>query len=292
MSTALTINPAFPTLGRTASFWVSAAVVAHTLWTSAAPAMTYPLYAAEWNLTPTATTAIFAVYPIVVVAVLIAFGDISDYIGRRTTMLIGLFASLIGVMMFALAPDVVWVFIGRAFMGVGVGLSASPATAAMVEFSPAGQSKRASSITTAAQSLGLTLATLVGGGLIQYAPFPTHLNFGVLASSSPRCSRPPGSCRVIHRPKHPDAGGRKSPPFARSCARFSRSRWLPCPGGFALGSLLLSLGSQIAHDLVGVEQCAGERRRVVAVYRDGRSGRGACEAVVVAHVHDLRRDQP
>ena len=44
------------TLGRRASFLVAAAVVAHTLWTSAAPAVTYPLYAARWHLTPTVTT--------------------------------------------------------------------------------------------------------------------------------------------------------------------------------------------------------------------------------------------
>ncbi len=75
------------TLGRRASFWVAAAVVAHTLWTSAAPSMTYPLYASEWGLTHTATTAIFAVFPIVVVAVLLISGGISDYIGRRSSSL-------------------------------------------------------------------------------------------------------------------------------------------------------------------------------------------------------------
>ena len=72
------------TLGRRASFWVATAVVAPTLWTSAAPSMTYRLYAAEWSLTHTMTTTMFAVFPIVVVSVLICFGDISDYIGRRT----------------------------------------------------------------------------------------------------------------------------------------------------------------------------------------------------------------
>jgi len=34
-------------LGRRASFWVATAVVAQTLWTSAAPAMTYRLYASN-----------------------------------------------------------------------------------------------------------------------------------------------------------------------------------------------------------------------------------------------------
>src|ERR1700674_2897257 len=96
----------FPTLGRRASFWLAAAVVVHTLWTSAAPSMTYPLYASEWGLTHTATTAIFAVFPIVVVLVLVFSGDISDYIGRRSIILIGLGSSLLGTALFAIAPEI------------------------------------------------------------------------------------------------------------------------------------------------------------------------------------------
>src|SRR5271165_5555758 len=122
-------------LGRRASLCVSAGVVAHTLRTSAAPAMAYRLYAQEWHLSHTVTTGIFAVYPIVVVAALVGFGDISDHIGRRATMLAGLAASLAGALLFALAPNVLWLFAARAFMGVGVGLTAGPSTAAVVEFS-------------------------------------------------------------------------------------------------------------------------------------------------------------
>jgi hypothetical protein len=47
-------------LGRRASLLVSAGVVSHTLWTSAAPAF----YAQEWHLTHTVTAAIFAIYPL------------------------------------------------------------------------------------------------------------------------------------------------------------------------------------------------------------------------------------
>jgi MFS family permease len=46
----------------------------------------------------------------------------SDQIGRRTAMLLGLSASLVGTLLFAVSPDVWWVFAGRVFMGVGVGL--------------------------------------------------------------------------------------------------------------------------------------------------------------------------
>ena len=63
-------------------------------------------------------------FPIAVVAMLVCFGGISDQIGRRATMLLGLGASLIGAVLFAVAPDIWWVFAGRDFMGVGVGLSA------------------------------------------------------------------------------------------------------------------------------------------------------------------------
>src|SRR5712675_3783785 len=113
-------------LGRRASLLVSAGVVSHTLGTTAAPALTYGLYAEEWHLTHTVTAGIFAIYPIGVVVMLVSFGGISDHIGRRATMLAGLFASLAGAVLFAIAPDVWWVFAGRALMGIGVGLAASP----------------------------------------------------------------------------------------------------------------------------------------------------------------------
>jgi hypothetical protein len=239
------------TLGQRASFWVAAAVVVHTLWTSAAPAMSYPLYAAEWHLTPAITTAIFAVYPLAVVSTLILFGNMSDYVGRRKTMLLGLAASLLGVVLFAIAPTVEWIFVGRAFMGIGVGLSASPSAAALVEFSPAGQSKRAGAITAAAQSLGLALALLVGGALIEYAPLPARLNFWVLAVVIGAVfvatwflpSHTSGEASGQWRPKIPIVPSGLYRIFAISTVSVTI--------GYALGAVMLSLGAQIAHDLIG-----------------------------------------
>src|ERR1700730_18406436 len=74
-------------LGQRTSLWVAARVVAPTLWTSAAPATTYPLFAGARHPTHRVTTGFFAIYPIVVAAVLVGFGDVSDYVGRRAAIL-------------------------------------------------------------------------------------------------------------------------------------------------------------------------------------------------------------
>jgi len=238
-------------LGQRASFWVAAGVVAHTLWTSAAPAMTYPLFAEEWHLTHTVTTGVFAIYPIVVAAVLVGFGDVSDYVGRRAAILWGVGASLFGTLLLALAPDVLWLFAGRAFMGIGVGLTAGPSTAAMVEFSGQGAAKRAATITTAAQAVGFAGALLLGGALIQYAPLPTRLNFLVLSAVLaalfaaawflPR--RTGSEARGRWRPKTPFIPKRLRNVFAVATAAVTTA--------YTHGVLILSLGSQVARDLVG-----------------------------------------
>jgi MFS family permease len=168
------------TLGSRSSFWTAAAVAGLALWGSAAPTVVYPSYEQEWRLSAAVTTAIFAVYPLVLIPVLILFGNLSDAKGRRFTILLGLAALGAGSAVFGLAPDLAVVFVGRAFMGVGVGLALSPATAAMVEFGGPHGAARASSTTTASTAAGLALATIVGGALVQYAPDPVHLSFWVL----------------------------------------------------------------------------------------------------------------
>jgi predicted MFS family arabinose efflux permease len=239
-------------LGQQASFWVSAGVVTHIFWTSAAPAMTYRLYAEQWHLTPTVTTAVFAVYPIVVVAVLVGFGDLSDHIGRRLVILLGLGASLIGTLLFAVAPDVLWLFAGRALTGIGVGLTAGTATAALVDFSAEGQSKRAASVTTIAQAVGFSGALLLGGALTQYAPWPTRLGFWVLFALIaglfvatwflPRRRGGPAASRRW-RPKSPSIPAGLRPAFALAASAVTTA--------YTHGVLILSLGGQVGHDLVG-----------------------------------------
>ncbi len=238
-------------LGRHASLLVSAGVVSHTLWTSAAPALTYGLYAQEWHLTHTVTAGIFAIYPIGVVVMLVGFGGISDQIGRRATMLGGLFASLAGALLFAVAPDVSWVFGGRALMGIGVGLAASPSTAAILEFSSPKRAKSAALVTMGAQAIGFAAALLLGGALTEYGPWPTRLCFRVLALFLivlligtwllPRHT--PGGATGDWRSRMPSV-----PRHVRRAFGVSSTAMV---AAYTFGVLVLSLGGQVEHDLIG-----------------------------------------
>jgi MFS family permease len=238
-------------LGRRASLLVSAGVVSHTLWTSAAPALTYGLYARQWHLTHTVTAAIFAIYPLAVVVMLVGFGGISDQIGRRATMLAGLLASLVGALLFAVAPDVCWVFAGRALMGIGVGLAASPSTAAILEFSSPERAKSAASITMAAQATGFVAALLLGGALTEYGPWPTRLCFWILVVFLMLLL-----IATWFLPRHAvgDAGrdGRsRMPSVPMDIRRVFAVSSTAMVAAYTFGVLLLSLGGQVEHDLIG-----------------------------------------
>jgi MFS family permease len=233
------------------NFWLAGAVVALALWTSACPTLVYPLYQADWGLSTTTITWIFAAYPIALIPVLILLGDISDHIGRRTSMILGLVAELIGMLFFVVAHDVTWLLIGRAFMGVGVGLSLSPASVAMVEFSKPGQEKRASATATGISALGIALAMIVGGLLTQYAPLPLRLNFIVLAVVIAATA-----VLLLGLPRHTrdetkDRWRVRAIVIPRGSRRIFFAGAIAFASAFLLGAIVLPLGAKIAEQLAG-----------------------------------------
>lgn len=107
----------------------------------------------------------------------------------------GLTASLTGAALFAIAPAVGWVFAGRALMGLGVGLAMGPASAAVIEFSAKGATKRAGAITTTATAVGLAWP-------------PTQVDCSSTSVPTPHCNN----------------AGTRDNTARRSCMRNSRPR--------------------------------------------------------------------
>jgi MFS family permease len=167
-------------LQKRGSFWAAAAVLALCLWASGAPSTLYPSYAAEWNLSPVVITSIFGTYPVALLLVLLLAGGISDTIGRRRAMLIGVALIVASALVFAVAPNVGFLFAGRVLQGVGTGFALGAASAALVENNVSDNPRFAGVLTTVSTSTGLTLVLFVSGGLAQYAPWPLRLSFWVL----------------------------------------------------------------------------------------------------------------
>ncbi len=237
-------------LSRRASFWVSAGVVAHTLWTSAAPAMVYRIYAEEWQLAPTTTTAIFAIYPIVGGADLARLrrpvrsyrpprhhADRAGGLARRRAGVRGGARCCLA----ACRPRVDGPRrrVDRQSFHRGDGGIRTD-----------GQSQRAASVAAAAQALGFAAALLLGGALVEFAPLPTRLTFwalfAVLAAlfvATWGLPRERGASADRWRIRTPSVPKHLRGVFVAAA--------LAMLTAYTHGVLILSLGGQVAHDLVG-----------------------------------------
>ncbi|PJJ61398.1 MFS transporter [Compostimonas suwonensis] len=248
-------------LGRRGSFWTAAAVLALCLWASAAPSVLYPDYSAAWGLSPVVITTIFGTYPVALLLVLLFFGGVSDTIGRRRAMLLGVALIVASAIVFALAPGVVWLYLGRILQGAGVGFALGAGSAALVENNTSSNPRIASSFTTASTAAGLTLALLVTGALAQHAPLPLSLSYVVLLGLSVVVA-----VSLFLMPN--DAPGAGSD--GAGAAGGARPRWRPqairVPRGirrsfvaatlsvsaaYAVGAIVLSLGAQMAREFTG-----------------------------------------
>ncbi|NQX12931.1 MFS transporter [Microbacteriaceae bacterium VKM Ac-2855] len=237
-------------LGSRARFWAAALVLALCLWSSGAPSVLYPSYAAEWGLTPVVITTIFGTYPVALLLALLLVGGLSDMIGRRRAMLAGIILIVLSAAAFALASDVAMLYVGRALQGVGTALAIGAASAALVESSTSPNPRFAGSMTTASTATGLALSLLLSGGLAQYAPLPLVLSYTVLGVVGIAAAvllivlpddRPTGAARWRPSALRIPTGLRRA--FAASALSVSVA--------YAVGALFLSLGAQMARQLTG-----------------------------------------
>lgn len=173
---------------RQAAFWLVAYMFAVTILGTSLPAPLYAIYQRQWHFSAGVVTLIFAVYAVAVLAVLLVAGRSSDQVGRKPVMAAALASSAISTVVFILAANVGWLFVGRIFSGVSAGLIIGAATAALTELVQESASRRASLVATAANMGGAGLGPLVAGLFAQYLPQPTVLVFeaylGLLAMAA------------------------------------------------------------------------------------------------------------
>jgi predicted MFS family arabinose efflux permease len=192
----------FPQIGRKGAFTAVAYAFAATMLGTTLPTPLYPLYQQRFGFSELTITVIFATYAAGVIAALLLFGSLSDEIGRRPVLLIGLAFSALSAVAFLLANGLGLLLIGRVLSGFSAGIFTGTATATLVDLAPAERRGRATLVATLANVGGLGLGPLLAGLVAELGSTPLRATFwidlallvpalaGILAMPDPVTRRP------------------------------------------------------------------------------------------------------
>jgi MFS family permease len=167
------------TVGRSAGFLLVAYAFLVTMIGTTLPTPLYPLFESRYSFGELMVTVIFAVYAFGVIAGLLAFGNLSDEVGRKPVLFAGLAFSAASAFLFIFAGSLAPIFAGRVASGFSAGIFTGTATAMLVDLAPGGRRRLASFVAVIVNLGGLGLGTLLAGLLADYCRSPLRLPFVV-----------------------------------------------------------------------------------------------------------------
>lgn len=153
---------------RTVGFVAMSAALLAFFVAAGAPTPLLPLYEREWGFAPTLLTVAFGVYAFALIAALLVFGSLSDYIGRRPVLIGALAVELVSMIVFLFSPSISWLIVGRILQGLATGVASSTFGAAIVELAPESRKRLGAVMSSLATTAGLAIGALLSG-LIAFA---------------------------------------------------------------------------------------------------------------------------
>jgi MFS family permease len=164
-------------------FWLVAYLFTVTMASSTLPTPLYPLYQREDGFGALGVTMVFAVYALGVLTSLFLGGHVSDWIGRRRVLALGLVLGIASSATFAASAALPALVAGRVLSGLSVGLVTATATAHLADLDgrarPGGGLRRAEVVATAANMGGLGLGPLLSGLLAEHTTAPLRVPYAV-----------------------------------------------------------------------------------------------------------------
>ncbi|RKS16792.1 putative MFS family arabinose efflux permease [Arthrobacter sp. AG1021] len=149
------------------------------------PTALYPTLQDDFGLSTAAATQLFAIYAVTVLLVLCAFGSLSDALGRKPVMMLGLGASLASGVLYSIADDAPMLFAARVLSGVCAGLVTGTATAYLTDL--VGSPSRGAAVSSVANMVGLGSGPVLAAWLIFAVPTVPMIAFTAHAVVSGLC---------------------------------------------------------------------------------------------------------
>ncbi|MER6780318.1 MULTISPECIES: MFS transporter [unclassified Streptomyces] len=168
---------------RGSGFWVVGAVLVLLMLSSSVPSALYVLYQERWGLSSGTITVVFALYAVTVLIGLLLFGSLSDTLGRRPVLGVGLVLAIVSMGLFAGAQGLGLLLAARAVQGLAVGLATGAVGAALLELAPRSRPALGAQVNSAGPTVGIGLGGIGAGLLVQYAPAPTVLSYLLLVAA-------------------------------------------------------------------------------------------------------------
>jgi predicted MFS family arabinose efflux permease len=155
-----------------------ASITVSFLAASSAPTPLYATYQKAWGFSALTTTMVFGVYAVALLATLLTVGRLSDHVGRRPILLVGITGQVLAVLVFADAHSVAWLIAARIIQGLAAGAALGAIGAAMLDIDPV----RGAVANSTAPGLGSASGALLSAFAVQWLPAPTHLVYVALAA--------------------------------------------------------------------------------------------------------------
>jgi MFS family permease len=236
-----------------AAFWILAALILVSVASSAVPSPIYPVYAAEWHLTPLMLTGVFAIYVGGLLVSLLTAGSLSDHVGRKPMLAAGLAGILLAMVLFVFANGLAALIVARIVQGLAVGLLLGTLGAALLDHSLERRPTLAGVLNGATPPIALAVGAASSGALVEWGPLPEQLVYlvygallvlGLLALFvvPERAPKRPGALRSL-------VPTISVPASSRTLFRSVSGALI---GSWALGGMYLSLVPSVLGSVFGV----------------------------------------
>lgn len=137
----------------------------------------FNIYRAEEGFTNGDISVTVVAYSAATLGTLLAFGRLSNHVGRRPVAITSLLLLAAGSLVLLDVHGLGVLIAGRMIMGVGAGLASSSLTSYIVDAAPTRPVWLASVASSQTVMLGLAVGAVSSGALVEFAPWPRDLIF-------------------------------------------------------------------------------------------------------------------